>query len=206
MRIGAVNRPKELSMFGRMKSRVSYANVVSALALFVALGGSSYAAFELPANSVGAAQLRNRAVTSVKVRNGSLQMKDLSAGARKALVGPVGPQGPAGLKGDAGPKGDSGAAGVVVRLNDAGVTMAAADATVSAFCKPGERATGGGGGFGTSTGDVLLRQSYPLTGTAASSHPSANGETPAGWQVRLHNNDTTTAQAHTIAYAVCVAP
>ena len=43
--------------------RLSYANVVATLALFVALGGASYAAIVLPANSVGTKQLRPGAVT-----------------------------------------------------------------------------------------------------------------------------------------------
>jgi hypothetical protein len=42
-------------------------NVVAYLALFVALGGTSYAAFSLPANSVGSRELRNGAVTSRKL-------------------------------------------------------------------------------------------------------------------------------------------
>lgn len=46
------------------RSRLSYANVVSTLALFVALGGASYAAVELPAHSVGSKQLKARSVTS----------------------------------------------------------------------------------------------------------------------------------------------
>jgi hypothetical protein len=41
---------------------LSYANVVATLALFVALGGASYAVVELPAGSVGSAQLRDGAV------------------------------------------------------------------------------------------------------------------------------------------------
>ena len=45
---------------------------VAYLALFVALGGTSYAAFSLPANSVGTKQLRNGAVTSKKIANGSV--------------------------------------------------------------------------------------------------------------------------------------
>ena len=48
------------------------ANLVAYLALFVALGGTSYAAFQLPANSVGTKQIRNGAVTSKKLRNGSI--------------------------------------------------------------------------------------------------------------------------------------
>ena len=45
---------------------------VAYLALFVALGGTSYAALSLPANSVGTKQIRNGAVTSKKVANGSI--------------------------------------------------------------------------------------------------------------------------------------
>ena len=37
-------------------------NVIAYLALFVALGGTSYAALKLPKNSVGSAQIKNGAV------------------------------------------------------------------------------------------------------------------------------------------------
>ncbi len=46
-----------------MRSIFNYANVVATLALFVALGGASYAVATLPANSVGARQLEPRSVT-----------------------------------------------------------------------------------------------------------------------------------------------
>ncbi|HEY2437288.1 MAG TPA: hypothetical protein VGH93_08905 [Solirubrobacteraceae bacterium] len=42
-------------------------NAVAYLALFVALGGTSYAAFSVPANSVGTNQLRNHSVTPAKL-------------------------------------------------------------------------------------------------------------------------------------------
>lgn len=42
-------------------------NAVAYLALFIALGGSSYAAFVLPANSVGTKQIRNHAITPIKL-------------------------------------------------------------------------------------------------------------------------------------------
>ena len=42
--------------------RLTYANVVATIALFVSLGGASYAALVLPAHSVGARQLRPGAV------------------------------------------------------------------------------------------------------------------------------------------------
>jgi hypothetical protein len=44
------------------------ATAISLLALFVALGGTSYAAFSLPKNSVGTKQLQNGAVTRSKVK------------------------------------------------------------------------------------------------------------------------------------------
>jgi hypothetical protein len=46
-----------------MRGIINYANVVATLALFVALGGASYAVVALPADSVGVRQLRPRSVT-----------------------------------------------------------------------------------------------------------------------------------------------
>ena len=89
-----------------MRERLSYANVIATVALFVGLGGSSYAALTLPRNSVGAKQIRQHAVgksdlrrgavTSDKVRNSSLQLTDFSPETRTALTGPQGAPGPAG--------------------------------------------------------------------------------------------------------------
>jgi hypothetical protein len=74
----------------RRRDRLSYANVTASLALFVALGGTSYAAIKLPAKSVGTIQLKSRAVTNAKiapravdgsrVRDGSLRGADVAAG------------------------------------------------------------------------------------------------------------------------------
>lgn len=89
-------------MLNRLMRRLTYANVMSTVAVFVALGGSSYAALKLPRNSVGSAQLRTGAVTSSDVKDRSLGVRDLSLSARQSLkgatgaAGPVGPAGPAG--------------------------------------------------------------------------------------------------------------
>jgi hypothetical protein len=56
-------------------------NLVGYIALFVALGGTSYAAFSLPAGSVGTKQLRNGAVTARKLANGAVTPAKLDAGA-----------------------------------------------------------------------------------------------------------------------------
>jgi hypothetical protein len=90
--------------------RPSPALVVACLALLVALGGTSVAAINaLPRNSVGTAQLKNNAVTSFKVRNGSLSSEDFKRG--KLPAGPQGPAGPSGPRGPAGPAGPQGATG-----------------------------------------------------------------------------------------------
>jgi hypothetical protein len=50
----------------------SPALAISVLALFVALGGTGYAAFGLPKNSVGTKQLKNGAVTGAKLSAGAV--------------------------------------------------------------------------------------------------------------------------------------
>lgn len=52
--------------------RPSPAMVVACIALAIALGGTSYAAISLPANSVGTNQLKNGAVTDKKVKAGAV--------------------------------------------------------------------------------------------------------------------------------------
>lgn len=54
-------------------------NSIGYLALFVALGGTSYAAFGVPAGSVGTRQLRSGAVTTQKLANGSVTPVKLDA-------------------------------------------------------------------------------------------------------------------------------
>ena len=58
-------------MFKRLRAP-SPALVISVIALFVALGGTTYAATNLPANSVGTAQLKYNAVTAAKIANGAV--------------------------------------------------------------------------------------------------------------------------------------
>ena len=50
----------------------SPALVVALIALVVALGGTSYAAFKLPKNSVGTKQLKKHAVSGAKIKNGAV--------------------------------------------------------------------------------------------------------------------------------------
>ena len=89
-------------MSRRIRDRLTYANVIATLALFVALGGSSYAALKLPRNSVSSQQIRTGAVASSEVKDRSLQLQDISNPTRASLAGKQGPpgaQGPAGQPG-----------------------------------------------------------------------------------------------------------
>jgi hypothetical protein len=101
-------------MLSRLRSRLSFANTVSLIALFVALGGTGYAAVKLPKNSVGSTQLKNNAVTGAKVKNGALSAADFKAGQLPA--GERGPAGTNGLKGDKGDQGISAAPTVYARV------------------------------------------------------------------------------------------
>jgi hypothetical protein len=98
-------------MWARVRARLTFANVIAVLALFVALGGGSYAALQVPKASVGTKQLKRNAVTSPKVKPGSLLVSDFRASQRSALRGPAGPEGPTGARGLEGPRGATGPEG-----------------------------------------------------------------------------------------------
>jgi hypothetical protein len=122
-----------------IRRRPSPATVIACLALLVALGGTGYAATQLPARSVGPVQLQANAVDSTKVKDRSLLAKDFKAGqlprgaaGRAGPAGPAGPTGPTGATGATGaigadgPKGDKGDPATVLwaRVNAAGALVA----------------------------------------------------------------------------------
>jgi hypothetical protein len=91
-----------------MRGVRSPATVISLIALVVALGGTGYAAITLPADSVGARQLKDRAVTGKNIRANAVtspKVKDFSLQARDFASGqlPAGPKGDQGVPGPAGP-------------------------------------------------------------------------------------------------------
>lgn len=97
----------------RVVRRLSYANVVATLALFVALGGSSYAAVKLGRNAVKSRNIAPNAITGAKVKNHSLTAADLATSVLKTgATGATGAKGDTGAAGPAGAKGDPGATAV----------------------------------------------------------------------------------------------
>ena len=100
----------------RLASRLPRHSTIAAyLALFVALGGTSYAVVNLPRNSVGADALRQNAVRSAEVKNRSLKAIDFKKGSLPR--GRTGAAGPAGTAGPAGAPGDPGTARAYARIN-----------------------------------------------------------------------------------------
>jgi hypothetical protein len=120
-------------------------NAVGYLALFVALGGSSYAAVRLTPGSVNSAALARGAVTHAKLAHNSVTSANVSKGALttadfkpgtflKGLKGDAGAPGAAGLKGldgipglkgDAGPQGPQGVQGLAGKDGSAAIAAKA---------------------------------------------------------------------------------
>jgi len=59
-------------MIGKLRSKLTYANVMASLAVLIALSGSAYAALRVPPNSVGSRQLKAASVTTGKIANGAI--------------------------------------------------------------------------------------------------------------------------------------
>jgi hypothetical protein len=198
---GQEKASRRLTMRHKRRIRLTYANVLASVALFVALGGSSYAAVALPKNSVGAAQLQTKAVTGAKLRSnvvtgakvkdGSLMAADFKAGqlpagsqGPKGEPGPQGPAGPLGLRGEKGDAGAPGISGYEIVIANA-LIAANAEGSATAACPAGKKVLGGGW---ADTGDFRAR----------GSRPSADG---ASWWAFAKNNAN--IPSGLIAYAVC---
>jgi hypothetical protein len=188
----------------RLRAGLTYANVMSTIAVFMVLGGSAYAATALKRNSVGATQIRTGAVGSPEVKDGSLLSKDFKPGQlTPGAIGATGATGEAGAKGDKGDQGlngDTGTAGatnVVVRFGDT-VTSNGQSGSHLTNCNPGERATGGGAAL---AGGSAINLFYTEPGRP---NPSTVGAHPTGWAASWFNNSGSTDTIR--VFAVCASP
>jgi hypothetical protein len=113
-----------MSKLNALAGRLTYANVVATLALFVALGGASYAAIKIPKNSVGTKHIKKGAITADKIDKGAITAQKIRRGAvgtAKIRDGslveddfeefPEGEEGPAGFDGRDGFDGNEGPQG-----------------------------------------------------------------------------------------------
>jgi hypothetical protein len=159
-----------------LQGKLTYANVVATLALFIALGGASaFAATQLGKNSVGTKQ----------IKNGSITLAKLSAGAQQTLKGSPGTPGATGSQG---PPGAPGATHLVVRVGPLGEPESKAE------CHPGEVATGGGG-LTPGTKEVLF---------GSTPNKKKEGEVPTGWIADAETTEGTPAEVE--AFVICASP
>jgi hypothetical protein len=81
-------------MLERARERLTFSNVVACVALFAALGGTSYAAVKLPKNSVTTTQVKDKSLMARDFKRGQLPAGEDGL---DGTPGPAGPQGPAGV-------------------------------------------------------------------------------------------------------------
>ncbi len=63
-----------------LRERLTYANVMASIAVFIVLGGVSYAATQLPKNSVGSKQLKKNSVTAAKIKKQTITAAKIKNG------------------------------------------------------------------------------------------------------------------------------
>ena len=154
--------------------RLSPATVIAMIALMVALAGTGYAATSLPRNSVGNAQLQANAVTTSKVKNGSLLKVDFAPGELPA--GPAGPQGPAGTPGISG----------LQRVDVTTSSNSVSPKTLLVNCPASKKAIGGGARvLGSGATKVSIGASFPdSSGTQWDASASEVDATVLSWQLQ----------------------
>lgn len=144
-------------------------NAVALLALFVALGGTSYAAVKLAPNSVKAKHIVAGAVGTSEVKDGSLLTSDFKAGQLSAgPAGATGPQGDPGDPGGTGPQGPPGAPGEDGR---SALDTLEADETVRGF-------VGGDFQAAVAGGDWRAVASFAVPGSSIRGHAHIDNVTP----------------------------
>jgi hypothetical protein len=163
------------------RRHLTFANVIALIALFVALGGGAYAAMKVKPNSVGTKQLKNNAVNSDKVKDGSLSKGDFANGQLPAgKTGPQGPQGPAGPVD-------------IVYVTKTVNQPVNSQSGGSVNCPAGLSVTGGGANVGGLLGHDL-NASFPVDGPDADTLPND------AWRVTV-NNETASASNTSITAA-----
>jgi hypothetical protein len=158
-----------------IRSKLTFANVVALLALFIALGGSAYA-IHLGKNAVKTKNIKNGAVTEAKIANAAVTASKLAAGAVKTPS-------------------------VVVRT-DSKTLNDGTNVLPTAVCQPDEVAVGGGAlPSNDGNGDILFESLRPLKASKAN---ASDGDTPGAYQADFQNLAGGTGSITAFAYALCL--
>jgi hypothetical protein len=174
----------------KVKSRLTYANVIATVALFLALGGGAIAAIKIPKKSVGTKQLKAKAVTEGKLGDKAVTNAKLGNDAVNA---------------------SNIAAGQVIKdITVREVTRANVANNGFAVdrpkCAAGEFAIAGGGGFtvlgtrtyGNNDIETNMRTFAPID---ANDDAATAGQNATGWLVSAQNLSGAARDFH--AYVVC---
>lgn len=157
----------------RLRPTFTYANVTASLALFLALGGTSYAVAKLPKNSVSSEQVRDGAIKRIDLASDAIQ------------PGPVGARGPRGAGGPAGSPGATGPAGPTGPVGPTGVVGKEAWQTLPLIA-PNWTASGGTDPIPQfrkdQSGVVRLRGDITRPGTTKPVRPEAMAVLPPGYR------------------------
>jgi hypothetical protein len=157
-----------------IRRHLSYANVMSTLAVFLVMGGSAYAVAK---KSVGTKQLKANAVSSKKIKNGAVTGPKIAAG---AVTG----------------------AGLTVTTTQVTGTTLPTTGSVgggTATCPAGKKAIAGGGLSDPANNGAYIEDSRPVTSTSGALTASGGF---TGWRV-LWQNTTATPKTPTV-YVVCL--
>jgi hypothetical protein len=187
--------------------------VVAMVAVFVALGGTSYGVISSSSvpDSLGVFH------ACVNGSSGGIRIVTAASSCRKAVTrgkhktpaelavawsqtGPAGKNGSNGTNGINGKdgtngiNGTNGATSVTAREGSLVVVGNGKTGIASASCNPGEKATGGGSAISGSDSGWMVNEAFPT--------PSSG--TPTGWQVRATN--VTGSSNNLVAFVICVSP
>jgi hypothetical protein len=197
-------------MMNQLRQRLTYANVMATIAVFVALGGTSIAAgIALKKSSVKGKHIAKNAITSPKVKNASLLAKDFAAGQLpKGDKGDKGDKGNKGEQGEQGEQGDPSAFSITTRFEQAASDLAnGANGNYDVYCPAGARAVAGGG-----RGDDSLSEQTILTNTrpaisSGNTEPPLTGGGFTGWRITVVNPTGGAASGvKPEVWVVCITP
>jgi len=158
---------RRLAILAKLRPRLTYANVTATVAVFLALGGGSYAAISITGKNVKDSSLtgkdiKNSSLTTSDVKNSSLLAADFKSGQLPAGArGAQGPAGPQGLRGQDGQDGF----GVLEYPTHVDVLATGNNEELDAICPSGTFPTGGAAAAiddttGDDVGDRVIQSQF----------------------------------------------
>jgi hypothetical protein len=188
-------------MMSRIRGRLTFANVTSLLALFVALGAGSYAIGSIPGKDGKISACYHKRTGVLRVVDGDKKQK-CPKGHRKltwnqqGIPGTAGARGEPGQPGQPGQPGAPGAPGVSGReiVSVSSDMSSSSDKLDAAICPAGKLVIGSGarisgalsGGFPNSVANVVLTGVWPSDDNIVSASAAERPATDQSWQLHVY--------------------